>query len=71
VIDGIPPESVMRRFDLRLAKSFGHPDQAGSGEVAVILQNATQDDYNMYSTVPERSTLTFSRRAYLTMSVNY
>jgi len=67
----IPPESVMRRLDLRLAKIFGPHDQAGSGEVAVILQNATQDDYNQYGTVIERASQTFSRRAYLTLSVNY
>jgi iron complex outermembrane receptor protein len=69
--DGVPPESVMRRLDLRLAKIFGPHDQAGSGEVAVILQNATQDDYNQYGTVIERASQTFSRRAYLTLSVNY
>jgi outer membrane receptor protein involved in Fe transport len=69
--DGIPPESVMRRLDLRLAKSFGHQDQAGGGEVAVVLQNASQDSYNMYGTVIQRATLTFSRRAYLTASMNY
>jgi len=65
------PEFVMRRFDLRLAKTFGNPDRSGGGEVALVLQNATQDDYNMYSTVPQRALLTFSRRAYLTASINY
>jgi iron complex outermembrane receptor protein len=61
-----PAESQMRRVDLRVASSFGPKEKAGGGEVAVVLQNAFQDNYTGYGNVPQRTNLLFKRRAYFT-----
>ena len=61
-----PPESPMRRVDVRIARTFGPIEKAGSGEVALVVQNAFQDTYTGYGNVPERVNLLFKRRAYLT-----
>lgn len=46
---GFPPESPMRRVDMRIARSFGQKEKAGGGEVAAVVQNAFQDDYTEYT----------------------
>jgi iron complex outermembrane receptor protein len=71
VASGFPPESPLRRVDMRIAKSFGSKDEAGGGEVAVIVQNAFQDNYTGYANVLERMNLLFKRRAYLTATINF
>lgn len=66
-----PAESQMRRIDLRLASTFGKREKAGGGEVAVVLQNAFQDNYTGYGNVPQRAGLLFKRRAYFTATINF
>lgn len=71
VSSNLPAESIMRRVDFRLAKAFGQKARPGGGEVAVILQNAFQDNYTGYGNVAETANLLFKRRTYLTASVNF
>lgn len=66
-----PAESMMHRVDMRLAKKFGNIERPGGGEVAVILQNAFQDNYTGYGNEAQMANLLFKRRAYLTASVNF
>jgi len=65
------PQSLMNRVDLRVANSFGKPGQAGSGELALVVQNAFQDGYTKYSIVPETDNIQFGRRAYVAASINF
>jgi iron complex outermembrane recepter protein len=66
VSSGYAPESAMRRVDMRIASLFGQKEKTGGGEIAVIVQNAFQDNYTAYGNVPQRVNLLFRRRAYLT-----
>jgi iron complex outermembrane receptor protein len=59
------PQSMMNRVDLRIAQSFGKSGQPGSGEVALVVQNAFQDDFTKYSTTQETDNILFQRRAYI------
>jgi len=69
----IPPEYQMSRLDLRLAKTFKF-DGAKSAEIAMVVQNVTQDNYNTFDVLgwklnkdnAQRSSLTFPRRAWIT-----
>lgn len=70
MIAGIP-QSVMNRVDLRVAQSFGKRGQAGSGELALEVQNAFQDDYSKYSNTAETNNLMYYRRAYISASMNF
>jgi hypothetical protein len=70
VTSGLPAESPMQRVDLRIASMFGRKDGVGGGEVAVVLQNAFQDNYTGYGNVTQRAGLTFKRRAYITATFN-
>jgi iron complex outermembrane receptor protein len=69
VSNGYPPESQMRRIDMRIANTFGQKDKAGGGEIALVLQNAFQDNYTGYGNVPQRANLLFKRRTYLTATI--
>jgi len=69
--DQAPPQSVMNRVDLRIAQALGKPGQNGSGEVALVVQNAFQDDYTKYSTAPESNNMLFNRRAYIAATFNF
>lgn len=64
------PQSVMNRVDLRVAKAFGKSGQAGGGELALVVQNAFEDNYTKYSIQPETDNVQFDRRAYITASFN-
>jgi iron complex outermembrane receptor protein len=66
-----PPESQMRRVDLRIASTFGQKEKAGGGEMAVVVQNAFQDNYTGYGTVPQRVNLLFNRRTYFTATLYF
>lgn len=66
----VTPETVMRRVDLRLARSFKH-GKGQTSEVAVVVQNATQDRYTKYGTINNVSEVTFYRRGWLTMTLNF
>ena len=71
VSSGYPPESQMRRVDLRIASVFGKKEKAGGGEMAVVVQNAFQDNYTAYGTVPQRVNLLFKRRTYFTATIYF
>jgi iron complex outermembrane recepter protein len=71
VTSGFPPESQMRRVDMRLARTFGQKEKPGGGELAVVVQNAFQDNYTGYGNVPQRMDLLFNRRAYFTATLNF
>lgn len=71
VYSALPPESMMHRVDFRLAKKFGKIERPGGGEVAIILQNAFQDNYTGYGNVAQVANLLFKRRAYLTASIYF
>jgi len=70
MIAGIP-QSTMNRVDLRVARAFGKTGQSGSGELALVVQNAFQDDYSKYSNATETINMQFNRRAYLTAVINF
>lgn len=71
VSSGYPPESQMRRVDLRIASGFGQQEKAGGGEMAVVLQNAFQDNYTAYGNVPQRVNLLYRRRVYFTATIHF
>jgi iron complex outermembrane receptor protein len=66
-----PAESQMRRVDMRIAKAFGQKEKAGGGEMALVLQNAFQDNYTGYGDVSQRVNLLFKRRTYLTATIYF
>lgn len=64
------PLTMMRRLDLRAAKTFGKPYEIGGGEVALVVQNAFRDDHTEYAAVPQTSgQIIFNRRVYLTATL--
>ena len=66
------PELMMRRLDLRVARTFGKPDENGGGEVALVVQNALRDNHTEYTVVPQTSgQIIFNRRAYLTATLGF
>lgn len=71
VSSGLSPESPMHRVDLRIARKIGQQERPGGGEVAVVIQNAFQDNYTGYGNVPQRENLLFKRRAYLTAIIHF
>jgi len=68
--NGVTPETTMRRVDLRLAKSFKYGN-GQNAEVAVIVQNATQDNYTKYGTINPVAEATFGRRGWVTASFDF
>ncbi|HEY6093757.1 MAG TPA: TonB-dependent receptor [Gallionellaceae bacterium] len=71
IIQTMAPESRMQRLDLRLARTFGDSPKPGSGEIAFVVQNVLQDNYTIYSAVPQTTNITFNRRAYIFASLNF
>lgn len=67
----LPTESQMRRVDMRIASTFGKKEKAGGGEIAVVLQNAFQNNYTGYGNAQQRANLLFNRRAYLTATLYF
>lgn len=66
------PLTMMRRLDLRVAKSIGKPDERGSSEVALVVQNAFRDNYTEYAAVPQTSgKIIFNRRVFLTATLGF
>lgn len=62
-------ENTMRRLDLRIAKTFKF-DQGRSAELAMVVQNATQNNYTKYGVVNEMANVLFTRRGWLTATLN-
>jgi hypothetical protein len=62
VLDGVYPQPIMRRLDLRLAKQFRSMGDKSNGgvELALVVQNALQSNIVGYSGY------IFGRRAYVT-----
>ncbi len=71
VSNGFPPESQMRRVDMRIANTFGQMQKTGGGEIALVLQNAFQDNYTGYGSVSQRANLLFKRRTYLSATIYF
>jgi iron complex outermembrane receptor protein len=69
--DQPPPQSTMNRVDLRIALALGKHGQTGSGDVALVVQNAFQDDYTKYSVTQETKNMQYNRRAFVTASVYF
>ncbi|BCB28560.1 hypothetical protein SKTS_34460 [Sulfurimicrobium lacus] len=63
-------ENTMRRLDFRIAKTFKF-DQGRNAELALVVQNATQNNYTKYGTVNEAANVFFMRRSWLTATVNF
>lgn len=70
VNNGVTPETTMRRVDLRLAKTFKF-EKGNSTEVALVVQNATQDPYTKYGTIDPVAQVTFSRRGWITATLKF
>lgn len=81
VLDAQQLQPLMRRVDLRVAKSFGKSGKIGGGELELVLQNMFQDNYREYTSVPStnypanpaalRYPILFERRAYLAVTFNF
>jgi iron complex outermembrane recepter protein len=67
VLDGVGPQPLTRRVDVRIARQIGPSNKniAGGGEVALVLQNVFQENIVGYSGY------VLGRRAYLTATVNF
>jgi hypothetical protein len=66
----VTPESQISRLDMRLAKTF-KLENSRSVEVAAIVQNATQDVYTKYDTLNAEVNVVFTRRGWLTATLNF
>lgn len=71
VTDAQWPQSLMRRVDLRMGYALGRQDKPGGGEIALVVQNAFQDNYTEYSNVPQKVGFMFNRRVYLTATLGF
>lgn len=66
----VPRENTMQRLDFRIAKSF-RIDQGRSGDIALIMQNATQEKYTKYGTVDAMILVEYKPRLWLTGTLNF
>lgn len=72
VLDVASAQPLMRRLDLRVAKRFGasrnkaRSAEPGSGEIALVIQNALSDHYTDY-----KQEIVGKRRAYLTATLEF
>lgn len=66
----VPRENAMQRLDLRIAKSF-RIDQGRSGNIALIMQNATQEKYTKFGTVRAAAVVEYKPRLWLTGTLNF
>lgn len=71
LLDALERQKQMNRVDIRIAKSFGNLEGIGGGEVAVVVQNAFQDNYTEFANTPQKRNLIFDRRAYVTATFNF
>jgi len=63
------PQNRMRRLDLRLGYFFGRIGKPGSGEFALMVQNALQDNYMEYTDFLGKVGFVGNRRAWLSGSL--
>ncbi|MDH2916577.1 MAG: TonB-dependent receptor [Gallionella sp.] len=66
----VTPETKMQRLDLRIAKTIKF-DRGNSAEVALVVQNATRDNYTKYGTINPTANVLFPRRGWLTATLNF
>ena len=71
VLDAQWPQALMRRLDMRVAYAFGRQSRPGGGEIALVVQNAFQDNYTEYSNVTQKAGFISNRRAYLTATLEF
>ena len=71
VLDALKPQTSMSRFDIKITRSFGKRDEAGGGEVSLVVQNLFRDTHTEYSSIPQQGTPNLGRRAYLTATFRY
>jgi hypothetical protein len=71
VLYAIKPQSSMSRFEIKITRSFGKRDEAGGGEVSLVVQNLFRDTHTEYSSIPQQGTPNLGRRAYLTATFRY
>ena len=70
VSSDVTPEYRMRRWDMRLAKTF-KLEKGRTAEVAAIVQNVTRDDYTKYDTLNAEVNVMFTRRGWLTATFTF
>lgn len=72
ILDTSSTATVMRRVDLRLAKSLAKSRLYSGGEFAAVMQNAFQSDYSEISTSGGANFVKlFNRRVFLTAALNF
>lgn len=71
LLDALEPQKKMNRVDIRIARSFGNLEKSGGGEVALVVQNAFQDNYTEFANTPQKRNLVFDRRAYLAATFHF
>jgi len=70
LLDALEAQKQMNRVDIRVARSFGKLDKYG-GEIALVVQNAFQDNYTEFANTPQKRNLIFDRRTYLIATVHF
>lgn len=63
-------ENWMQRLDLRLAKTF-KLEHGRSADVALVVQNATDEHYTKYGTVNAVAEVYFKQRVWLTSTLDF
>jgi iron complex outermembrane receptor protein len=66
----VTPEYRMRRIDVRVAKRLNE-SMRNTAEVALVIQNLTQDQYTNYGTLVEKAAPFFTQRAWLTSTISF
>jgi len=66
----VSPETLMRRLDLKIAKSLRWGDGV-SGVWSLVIQNATRDSYTKYGTLQVTAEVPFERRAWAGLDLNF
>ncbi len=70
VSNDVTPEYRMRRIDVRIAKRLNESVR-NNAEVALVIQNLTQDQYTNYGTLNEKAAPYFTQRAWLTTTIDF
>ncbi|MBI5007299.1 MAG: TonB-dependent receptor [Nitrosomonadales bacterium] len=71
LLDALEPQTQMNRVDIRITRSFGNLEKSGGGEVALVVQNAFQDNYTEFANTPQKRNLFFDRRTYFIATINF
>jgi len=71
VLDAIKVQRPMHRVDLKITRSFGKREEAGGGEVSLVVQNLFRDTHTEYSSIPQQGEPIQDRRAYLLATFRY